>query len=213
MSTKLPNKFEFITSLTKHTYKMEKVGDTYYCSALGVDADPEWHTPWKVRSIQEALAEGLWTITKDLDPQEPELVFPFTYRHNGCDTEHIVVKGSDGTLKWMEDYPTTWDDLFSEDQLREDIKRGEIIILSVGEQPKPSQTRPEAPTSVVETLKVRVDSSEIKAATEAMNALAAGVENVNVSLESMQKLLAEMGLGNGGYVTQAAVGDFFEVEF
>jgi hypothetical protein len=203
---KIPNKFEFTIGgqRTIYTYENEKV--SWY------DCGHKYDAPYTKHLVEGLIDRGDWTVTRDLDekaPEEPELVFPFTY--TARKESFKVIKDSEGAT-WWHDMNSSWvstvPSLYSEEEIKSSIKKGDWIVTSVGEKVEGSHKPSDNATSIAESLKVRVDSSEIKAATEAMNAFAEAVENVNVSLESMQKLMFNMGLGNGGEIVRAEVGLF-----
>lgn len=136
---------------------------------------------------------------------EPALVFPFTYAGNK--ESYKVVKDDRGATWWHDinsDWVSTVPFLYSDEEIKEYIKEGSWIITSVGEQKElshaegafnpPAEKASEAPASVVGALKVEVTSKGIKKATEALSAFADAAERVNIALESMQEIMAEMGL-------------------
>lgn len=138
----------------------------------------------------ESIIKNFYTVVQE----GPEMVFPFKYKHcieNQVGTVHKWEDGAvDGMLKvvifdvedgeyhecydWMEEDAKRW------------IKDGTWIVTSVGEPKKPSSI-------VIEELVVKVNSDGVELATERLTKLAEAAEAVNISLESMQQLLSEIG--------------------
>ena len=187
--------------------------------------DYQWDVSWNGYTYDFKLADG--TLIADctagyMDERmldegyefifpEPKLVFPFTVRTN-YDNIYLIEKDCQGVINMIDSegrkHPRT------EQKVREFIKQGLWIVTSVGNQ-KPTKGTLQGSAITSNKLTVKIDA---EAATESMNALAEAIESVNIGLESMQKLMAEMGLGgkaredytDGSLVNCLVFGEFKE---
>ena len=187
---KLPNKFEFKV-YNRDTYVMVKsnTDGEYYCYNTGEDTTEPTKAIHNSSTILEAIRSGIWQITEDLD--EPEMKFPFTFKHTGDNTLYTAVRKNDnGSIHII------WDDDSADGYcvktVEKYIKDGTWIVKSVGEQPPTQES--------VTPLTIEIDSTCVDEAIHKMKMLAQAVENVNISIETMQKLFREIspcGVGKG----------------
>lgn len=137
---------------------------------------------------------GYEFIFPEQAPQEPSLVFPFTYHPARSDGDSFEVTQDDKGDLWWEDlendgWHSTTSNLFSRDEVKARIKSGEWVVTSVGEQ-KPV----EPPSSRYDSESTHTLKMNTTQATEAMNTLAEAAERVNMALLAMQDIMAGMGL-------------------
>lgn len=140
---KLPNKFEICTKYARADKRIVELSNDgyYYMRHAAPFLDDAFDAPLKYSKgfVTEAIAEGSWIITKDLD--EPELVFPINARHSGieyrdegCPEANITIEKGD-----VEGYvKVTWGDgqvdsqHWTVDNCKRLIKEGIWIVKSVG---------------------------------------------------------------------------------
>lgn len=184
----LPNKFKFKWHGNRGDYIYEDGTVTSF------DCGHEYKTYFP--NASQLVESGEWTIAKDLD--EPELVFPFTFQTNS----RILYTAEDKMGRVV----VSWDDFgsgkgaitYSYDEVKTAIKGGIWIVKSVGPSTPASEQEglelseaegdynpPKAPTRVLETLKISVDTSEVIRATEALKALEKAAIGAKAALDAL----------------------------
>lgn len=202
----IPNKFSFYHAGTTQRYDMEKQAPRklWVCSREDTLASCAYYTESEVR---QHIADGDWWIIPQA-PDEPSLVFPFNFTvkdgdysrdgytaFQGTNDDHVKVTHTEGHNE---------DNQYTKEKVKEYIKDGTWIVTSVGEQPyelsesegpyNPPET-PTSPSKDVSELTIKINSDGVEEAVERFKRLEQAVEAVNVSLESMQQLLKEIGNG------------------
>lgn len=180
MKRNYPEKFVVKNPVAKYEWNVVRDGDEYAWTTVGDCLNIGNYTA----RYMDSLSGGYEFIFP-----EPKLVFPFTVRTN-YDNIYLIEKDCQGVINMIDSegrkHPRT------EQKVREFIKQGLWLVQSVGEQ-KPTKGTLQGSAITSNKLTVKIDA---EAATESMNALAEAIESVNIGLESMQKLMAEMGLKN-----------------
>jgi len=213
MKRNYPEKFVVKNPTAKYEWNVVRDGDEYAWTTVGNCLNIGNYTA----RYMDSLSGGYEFIFPEEAPQEPSLVFPFTVKHSSATTGGIytITNGTerDRVDCYNVEFDSTTYDLWSYDQCKQFIKEGVWLVQSVGNQ-KPVEL-PSASETIVSALTINITT---EAATEAMNALAEAIESVNIGLESMQKLMAEMGLGgkaredytDGSLVNCLVFGEFKE---
>lgn len=217
-----PDKFQFAHENTTQLYNMTRLAGTAQPLWACTRGDEEGYSAsplYNEFQIQDNFDNGYWQEISSSEPNEPEMVFPFNFTVLGYEEtngEYTMYKDQVG-VSWVKcaDWETTQPDLYSEEEMRRFIEEGKWRVTSVGEQPpkeeifdanKKENFKESTRLSFgkLEDLTVTLKADTTDAVVDMQNAtlvainLAQAVENVVISLQSLQALLNEMGLGRSG---------------
>lgn len=199
---KYPNKFELYDRIYRHPYE-QNVKVTYNEQTEEYEFD---YLNGTVVSYDEETVTRLVECFYDIILPEPDLVLPITVQCADSGNIYLISQGS------IEDHVTGYNkqgcgyypNLWTTTQCKNFIKNGLWIVLNVGDfnyelsdaegsynppAEEPSQKPSSTPTSDEDTVKLSVDSSDIKLATERLNALAEAAGYAASAMKELKKVI------------------------
>lgn len=195
---KLPAKFEICTKYNRTSrYILTLNAEGYYeivPKERSLDDAYDVLKKYSQGFVKEAVQDGMWEITANLDEHlsEPDMVFPFyvTHRDDRVGVATCVTKGTLEDHVTLEDFTGSFNNYYSLDKVKQLIKDGTWIVKHVGEkEPEQPVEAPQSTPLSSLSLSITVDAED---AVAGIKGLTDAYEDLAVTLESVIALYREL---------------------